>query len=214
MRDKRMSDKRKYKHKPYVDLSGEAFGNITAVALERVEMVEGKRKEWYRCLCALCGGEKLFERQELLKNPNRQTCGCRSIPMKAGDVKNSIEAIMQAEGSEYWYCRCSVCGELIALQPKQFRMTFDYEGCAFCRAEQRLRAHNKRRAEERKKPKAQAPVPQLKYSSTADMDIKEMKKKAHKAGMSYGKYGASLRPVTVRKAPRGYTSWYERNGMK
>lgn len=201
------------KHKKYSSLVGEHFGNVEVLERISVKMVDGRRREMYRCRCNACGKEVTYERQALLRAPNRKSCGCHMILIHPGDVRNSITALMPSEGSEQWFCRCQLCGELLLLRPKQFRMQFDYEGCSDCRTKARGKRRNSERSKERKSTRKAGERPEP-IISRETADINAIKEAGLKRGMSYGQYTASLKPVTVNRAPRGYTSWYERMGIK
>lgn len=208
---------RKKPRERFSPLTGERFGNLTALELIGTKEVNGKQEEVYRCVCHACGKDDAeFTRHQLLHGGSRKSCGCGQVKMEPGLVINSIEALLPAENSRQWFCRCQICGELILLAPPQFRMTFDREGCSACRDRARRREvakENKSPHRELKQLKEESRLPVL--SSEREIEsINSIKKKSRRRGKSYGQYVAGLKPVKVKKAPKGYTSWYERNGLK
>ena len=208
---------RKQARKRFSPLTGERFGNVTAVELLRVEEIKGKQEEIYRCVCHACGKDNAeFTRFQLLHAGSRKSCGCGQVKMEAGLVVNNIEALMPSEGSRQWWCRCRICGELVWLSPPQFRMSFDREGCAECRNRARVKEKtqaNKSPYKELKKHTEESRLPVLNSEREIE-SINSIKEKSRRRGKSYGQYVAGLNPVKVGKAPKGYTSWYERNGLK
>lgn len=202
---------RKPSRPKFENLAGQSFGNITVLERLSVEIKDDKRTETYRCLCEACGKEVQFTRFDLLHCPNRQSCGCRMVIMKPGVVINAIKALMPVEGGRQWFCRCLKCGDLLAMRPEQFKLSFDEEGCAECRQKERI----KKTPQKITRQKRQCDMPPVKRSSFAETaDINTFKETARKRGMSYGQYSAVLRPVTINKAPRHYLSYNERQAIK
>ena len=101
----------------FIDLTGEKFGKLTALELDK-ERSDNKNKIW-KCQCEC--GNVVFVRREHLRNGNTTSCGCIKIKNLEGKRIGKLTVLERAEDKTQkngkrlimWRCKCDCGNETI-----------------------------------------------------------------------------------------------------
>lgn len=120
------------------DISGQIFGELKVLGIDKERTFSKKEKIYWRCLCLRCGKETSII-SESLKTGNSKTCGCsheEAVKTLRKDITGQIFGYLKAiepdeeetarrrnehGGRLWWKCECLKCGNIVTKNGNELR---------------------------------------------------------------------------------------------